>query len=306
MNVRDGFRLAAGFLQANRIFGQIKPDVLFSKGGFVVVPSILAARLRTIPIVTHDSDTVTGLANRLAGKRVAAHATGMPVELHKYPPGRTHFVGVPIDEHHHTRATSEELSRYAKANKLPNDRFILLVAGGSLGADALNKNLPLIANRLFDALPNLFIVHIAGSKFEESTRLAYKAALGLESRDRLKVLGFSDQFYQLVSLADLVITRAGATAIAEMAACGKASIVVPSPFLAAGHQLENAKWLRSHEAAELLDNDASPDEWLKTIVSLAADANRRKQLADNIGRLAKKNAASDLAKLIVDVATKAG
>ena len=98
LNARDFFRVLAGIGYARKILKRTKPDVVLSKGGFVAVPVGLAAATLRIPVVTHDSDTVPGLANRIVGRFAKAYATGMPEKYYQYPVQRTHYVGIPIDE----------------------------------------------------------------------------------------------------------------------------------------------------------------------------------------------------------------
>ena len=301
LNIRDAWRVVVGFFQALSILSSVKPDAVFSKGSFVAVPIILASRIKRIPVITHDSDTVPGLANRMAGNQ-SVRATGMPADLYDYPSTRTHYVGIPVDEHFYLDVPEAKRRQYLRDNQLPTDAFILLVEGGSLGAGAINQKLPLIADDLIGQIPKLYIVHIAGSKHVISTKQDYKTHLSHTSIKQVKVLGFSNKLYSLTAVANLVITRAGATSLAELAAQKRASMVVPSPFLAAGHQLENAKWLKAHDAVEVLDNNSTPQEWLTAIVRLANNKKRLDILSTNLGSLAKPDAAGDLATLIISVA----
>src|SRR5579862_561435 len=98
LNIRDFFRLPASIAAAYKILRKFKPDAVFSKGGFVSLPVGIAARLLKIPIITHDSDSTPGLANRIIGRWAKIHATGMPPEYYSYPKSKTVFVGIPIDQ----------------------------------------------------------------------------------------------------------------------------------------------------------------------------------------------------------------
>ncbi len=299
LNVRDAFRVVAGLIQSLRIINRVKPDVVFSKGGFVAVPVVLAARIRRISVVTHDSDSVPGLANRIAGRDAKVHATGMPVEFYKYKSGKMEYTGVPIDDSYYRPVNKSEIRKHLKARNLPDRGFILLVLGGSLGAVSINKNLPAIAPGLLASYPDLQIVHIAGRSYAAETEASYKVSLSQAALKRVKVLSFSEELYYLMAAAGLVVTRAGASTMAELAALQKPCVIVPSPYLAAGHQLKNADWFMENEAAVVIDNDAEAGQWLSTIHDLISDKLKLQELSENIGKLAKPDAAANLARIII-------
>jgi UDP-N-acetylglucosamine--N-acetylmuramyl-(pentapeptide) pyrophosphoryl-undecaprenol N-acetylglucosamine transferase len=302
LNTRDFFRVLAGAASARRLLKKIKPDVVFSKGGFVVVPVGLAARWQKIPLVTHDSDAVPGLANRLIGRFAVVHATGMPADYYSYPRQTIHFVGVPLDERIKP-VTAEMQKSFKKQLGLPLDSPVLLVGGAGLGARDVNNTILEIASELLGRFKNLHLIHVAGRQHAAEVSAKYHGSVPDEVQ-RITVLDFTPDFYKYTGAADLVITRAGATTIAELAAQRKAVILIPAPHLTGGHQIKNAEELKKHRAALVIDNDAKPSELLKTVSAVLEDQAKRRQLAENLGSLAKVDAADKLAELLLMVADK--
>ncbi|HVS78987.1 MAG TPA: UDP-N-acetylglucosamine--N-acetylmuramyl-(pentapeptide) pyrophosphoryl-undecaprenol N-acetylglucosamine transferase [Candidatus Saccharimonadales bacterium] len=301
LNIRDFFRLPGSIIASYRILNRFKPDAVFSKGGFVAVPVSFAARLKGIPIITHDSDTVPGLANRIIGRWAKVHTTGMPEEFYSYPRGTVRYVGIPIDEH--IKKVTPKLQREAKRHlKIPESSPVLLVSGGGNGSKHLNDLMIAIAPSLLEANLALHIIHLTGATHEQEVKEVYKDRLPRGERKRVRIAGFSPDFYELASAADLVVGRAGATTLAELSVAGKPCIIIPSPFLAGGHQLKNAEQLQKAGAAVVLTEETTPDELLAVINELLNDDSRRWELAKNLYGTAKPDAAVRLADIILQTA----
>ena len=172
-----------------------------------------------------------------------------------------------------------------------------------MGARDVNDKVLAAAPGLFERIANLHIIHITGQKHSQPVAAAYKSSLPTW-RKNIKVVGFTPDFYQFAGAADVVVTRAGATTIAELAAQRKAVILIPAPQLAAGHQLKNAQELAKKQAVLVIPNDAGPEELLKVAAEVLESDSARKKLADKLGGLAKPDAADELADLILKVAAK--
>lgn len=300
LNLRDVTRLPGSVAKSLRILRKFKPDVVFSKGGFVAVPVCAAAKLLGIPIITHDSDAVPGLANRLAGRWAKVHATGMPARYYRYPESSIEYVGIPLDRR--IKKTTPVIQKQAKRRlDLPPDSRVLLVSGGGNGSRRLNELMLAVAGELLGDNLSLFIFHLSGEKHAAEVKAGYER-LPSPARRRIKVLGFSRDFYDLVAAADIVISRAGATTLAELAAAAKPSIIIPAPFLTGGHQMKNAEELAKLDAVVVAPDEVQPDELLVLIKGLLGDDHRRFQLARNIYATAKTDAAAKLAGLILSIA----
>jgi UDP-N-acetylglucosamine--N-acetylmuramyl-(pentapeptide) pyrophosphoryl-undecaprenol N-acetylglucosamine transferase len=299
LNVRDVFRVIASVGAAYRILNRTGAQVLFAKGGFVSVPVGIAARLKGIPIITHDSDSVGGLANRIVGRWANVRATGMPTKFYKSSKARLEYVGIPLDSRiEHVSLPMQQA--YKKELRLPESSQVVLVAGGGLGSANVNKMIIHAAPRLLQSNLALQIIHIAGQQHQKDVAATYRQHLDATQMERVKVLGFTPDFYRYSGAADLIVSRAGATALAEFAVQGKACIIIPSPFLTGGHQLKNAEELQKNDAAVVLNEDADTDEVVGVIHQLLNHDHRRWQLGENIHKSAKPGAAKKLAAIILE------
>jgi UDP-N-acetylglucosamine--N-acetylmuramyl-(pentapeptide) pyrophosphoryl-undecaprenol N-acetylglucosamine transferase len=306
LNGRDFFKVLAGLHSAEKLIKKIKPDVVFSKGGYVAVPVGLAARLRGVPIITHDSDSLPGLANRLVGRWAKVHATGMPASYYNYPRASIAYTGIPVDERLKPVTAALQAS-YKKQIDAPPDAPLLLVTGGGQGAQQINGLMLDIAPKLLAANPKLRIVHVVGigldgQMSEQQIKDAYARVLPANDLLRLTTLSFTSDFYIYSGAADLIITRAGASAMAEFALQAKACVVIPGSVLAGGHQVKNAQVLKDTKAAEVLPAAASASQLLKAVSDLLDYPSARSKLAANLSSTAKPNAAKDLAKIIIEQA----
>jgi UDP-N-acetylglucosamine--N-acetylmuramyl-(pentapeptide) pyrophosphoryl-undecaprenol N-acetylglucosamine transferase len=224
----------------------------------------------------------------------------MPASAHKYPKDSIHYVGIPVDERIRP-VTKEMQADFKKQLGLPASSKLLLVGGAGLGAKAINDKALAIASQLLERFADLQIVHLAGPKHQALVTAEYKKTLST-SIERVQVLGFTADFYKYTGAADLIVTRAGATTIAELAGQRKAVILIPAPHLTGGHQLKNANELAKKHAALVVSNEAEPDELFKTVVKTLEDKTLRQELANNLGALAMLDAANKLAELLLQIA----
>lgn len=308
LNIRDIFRTLRGIWQAFRLLRRERPAVVFIKGGFVGVPVGFAAAFLRIPYITHDSDAIPGLANRLIAPWARYHAVALPKELYSYPSDKTITVGVPVSSNF-VAATDEAQRLFKSELGLPTDKRLLLVTGGGLGAQRMNDAVISIASDLLSSLPDLTIVHTVGRANESDVQQAYQANLRAEEQGRVHVVGYTTDLYKYSGAADLIMTRAGATAIAEFAVQGKACLLVPNPYLTGGHQLKNAQALQDAKAVAVLNETALSNDAalvLSTLVGLLEDTAVRQKLAANLQRFAHPEAAAELSRLLLKIAQRTG
>ncbi len=297
-NIRDFFKTIFGIIKAFFILKKIKPDVVFVKGGYISVPVGLSAAMLKIPYVTHDSDILPGLANRVISKWAAAHAVAMPAELYNYPKAKTFFTGVPLMQEY----TGGRLTKNGSRNilNIPTDNKVVFIAGGGLGATIINQA---VYKNLADLLKDekLYIIHQTGEKnLSQSSSEISKLPPSYSSR--YMAAGFINNMWDYLSAADVVVTRAGATTIAECSALSKPIILVPNPYLTGGHQSKNAEHLVSEKAA-LEVNEADIDNSQHGLVAalnlLINDLPLQQLISKNLHNLAKPNATRELAALII-------
>jgi UDP-N-acetylglucosamine--N-acetylmuramyl-(pentapeptide) pyrophosphoryl-undecaprenol N-acetylglucosamine transferase len=295
LNVRDVFRTWVGLFEAWMLLRRERPDIILIKGGFVSVPIGFAASRMKIPFITHDSDSIPGLANRLIARWASYHATGMPAEFYTYPPAKTKFVGVPLAAQYQL-VSAEDQANFRHELELPANGKVMLVAGGSSGAERVNQGVARIVPRLLEKYQDLTVVHQVGHGQLKTYDEPYP--------ERLFVTEFfaPEEMYKYSGAADIIVTRGGATNIAEFAAQAKACIVVPNPMLTGGHQLKNAQHLASQGAVEVVtEEQLADDTLLEKISSLLDDPRSCQELAHRLGGLARPKAAADTALLLLEV-----
>lgn len=303
-NLRDVFLVLAGIIQSWRLMGRLRPDAVFSRGGYVSVPVALGAALRRIPYITHDSDPVPSLANRMIAPWAKLHAVALPADIYPYDQGRTVTTGIPVGQDFKP-VTAALRKRYRADIKVSDKDRVLFIIGGGLGSQRVNRAVAEALPHLLRDFKDLRVFHVVGRANTDEMRESYAAKLRGEERGRVEVMGFIPDVYRYSGAADIVISRAGATNLAEFALQGKACIVVPSPFLAGGHQLKNARYLENQGAALIIDEEElseDPNRLAKQIAGLLNDPGRIKALGAKLADFARPDATRDIAKLILDQA----
>ena len=300
-NIRDFFITFMGFCQSIWLLLRFKPDVVFTKGGFVCVPLGIAAKLLGIPLVIHDSDAHPGLANRILSRWATTIATGSPVEHYPYPHEKTHYVGIPVDLSF--QPVSETKKRELKAELGFHDisKPLIVVTGGGLGARTINRAVVSIAPQLVERAA---IYHITGTvTYEEVMKHAP------ELIDYQIVPFVSTGMAPVLGAADIVVSRVGATTMQELAALAKPVVMVPNPYLTGGHQLKNALVYEEADAAVTVDEEElekNPLVLRRTLDGLLDDSVRRQALGKSLHKFARPDAALDMATLIVEAARARG
>ncbi|MGC1176483.1 MAG: UDP-N-acetylglucosamine--N-acetylmuramyl-(pentapeptide) pyrophosphoryl-undecaprenol N-acetylglucosamine transferase [Candidatus Saccharimonadales bacterium] len=305
-NIRDFFYVLIGFWQSRGLLKKIQPDVVFVKGGFVGVPVGLAAASLRIPYITHDSDAIPGLANRIIARWASLHAVALPVDTYPYPADKTITTGIPLQAEF-TPVSAALRKKYRAEIKIPEAARLVFIIGGGLGSQRVNQTVAEIVPHLLREFKDLYVVHGAGRANEVALQQAYAASLSTSEQGRARAFGFVSDVYRYSGAADIIITRAGATNLAEFALQGKACVVVPSPFLSGGHQLKNAQYLADEKAAVVVDEATlldNPNQLARQVSGLLRDTAYRHELERNLATFAKPHATRELARIILDQAGK--
>ena len=270
-----------------------RPDVVFTKGGYVCLPIGIAARVLNIPLVIHDSDAHPGLTNRVLAKWAVAIGTGAPLKFYPYPVSKAKYVGVPIVADFRPFDATQQAEAKQRLGFSPT-RPLVVVTGGGLGAKRLNEA---IAINLRKLLEYTNVVLISGEGQYDDMR-----ALTPQDDDRYQLHAFvSKGMADMLGAATAVVTRAGATTILELAALAKPTILVPNALLTGGHQLKNAAVYEEKGAVLVLnetDIDNDPALLERAIKRVIDDKTLQAQMAASFESFAKPNSAKEMAELI--------
>lgn len=306
-NVCGFVGFAGGLVQAFvRLVGKEgRPDAIFLKGGFVGLPVGLVAKILKIPYVIHESDAVPGLANRLLMDKAKVVATGTKDSFWRSRPTTSRFVftGTPVAAEF--KPVSERRQRsLKKVIGFDSERPLVMITGGSQGSENINLAMREI---LPEMLKFTSVGLIAGRKhYEEMMDLKkYETWDGAKLTSNFRMWNFSPAMDELMGAADVVISRAGATTIAELAALKKAVVLVPFERLPGGHQVKNAEQLEEMNAVVMVkdaDMQEQPGMLLEATRKVIRSPKRRVEMAENLHKLAKTDAAKRLAEIVVNVA----
>ena len=270
--------------QSWKIMRRLKPSVVLGMGGYITFPGGLVTKLLKRPLVLHESNSVAGSANCALARIAMRTLTGFPNAM-----AHAEWVGNPI------REEFDHIQKPALRYEQRQGPLSILVVGGSLGAAALNENIPAALKLISkDARPK--VIHQAGDKHLADLQKRY-ADLGVEA----EILPFIDDMPSAYAQADLVICRAGAMTVSELAVCGVASCLIPFPFAIDDHQTANAKFLADANAAILLpQQNLNPQD----LALMIQNFNRAdlKEIAIRAHALAKPHATLRVAEVCADCA----
>lgn len=288
----DIIKTGLGFLKSLWLLMAFRPDVVFAKGGFVCLPVGYAAKLLRIPIVIHDSDVRPGLTNKLMARFASAIGTGMPLENYPYDPAITRYVGVPINPAI-TPTTDALQAQYRRELDLPKAKKIIVAVGGGLGSQVINNAFIDSAKEMKDNDTVLFCNVTGVNKIDDALRRSE----GLTSYQALPFV-YKDM-HKLLGAADIVVSRASATTLQELAGLQKTVVAVPAKQL--GDQKMNAELFSRYDAVIALQDDELNDTLSGVLADLLQDKTRREQLAHNLHAFARPHAARDMATIITKV-----
>lgn len=295
--VTSTVRILLSVLRAGRVIGESRADVVLGFGGYVSLPVGLAAVLRRVPLVLHEQNSVPGLANRILSRW--ARAVGVTYEeslRHLAHPERAVLTGNPV----RTAIVTAERDRGRETFGLAPDAVVLLVFGGSRGARHINDTLVTLAPELM-ALPSLQVLHSAGTI--EAASVVSRVTEALEGdTSRYAVVDYIEDMGDAIAASDLVVSRAGATSIAEITAIGRAAVLVPYPFATDDHQTLNARAVAEAGGAVVVaDEDLGSERFRSVILEILGDKDRRSAMAEASAALGRPDAVDRVVALVRDV-----
>ncbi|MBE5868377.1 MAG: undecaprenyldiphospho-muramoylpentapeptide beta-N-acetylglucosaminyltransferase [Lachnospiraceae bacterium] len=281
-NFTDPFRILKGYSDAKKILKQLKPDIVFSKGGFVSVPVVRAAASQKIPCIIHESDMTPGLANKLCIPVARKVCCNFPETLSCLPADKAVLTGSPI------RGELTQGNRISALNLcgFTANKPVIMVVGGSSGAAAINKAVRQALPKLLD---DFQVVHLCGKDKIDNLLLNVE---GYKQFEYLK-----EELKDIFAMADIVISRAGANAICELLALHKPNILIPLPAASSrGDQILNARSFESQGFSIVIDEDYLTENLLvEKVQELYCN---RQSFVDNMRRSQQKNAIETIVSLI--------
>lgn len=278
-------------------FEEIKPDVVVAFGGYVCIPVGRAAKKMGVPLVVHEQNSVMGMANKYLAK--TARAVALTYEVAGAPVAdkeKLVVTGNPVRSSVLTSTREEGRSMLG----IPEEASMLLVFGGSLGARHLNAAISSMKKDLL-AIDNLYVVHITGPKELEAVEAVL--ALTEEEKKRYLVMGYQNRMGETMAACDMVVSRAGATSLAEISARCIPAILVPFPFATADHQTTNARsYVQAGAAWMMADDMVETPEFKELVLTFVDDEKARLKMSEAARDFETGNAASKLADVVLNAA----
>ena len=284
-NLSDPFRVVKGIREAKAALRRIRPDVVFSKGGFVSVPVVRAAKTLNIPVICHESDMTPGLANRICIPSATKICCNFPETVKELPAEKAVLTGTPI----RAELLAGDRERGIAFTGLSGEKPVILVIGGSLGAQAVNEA---VREALPELLKDFEVIHLCG-KGKKDDR--FDGTAGYRQYEYIK-----EELPDLFALADVAISRAGANAICELLALRKPNLLIPLPAKASrGDQILNARSFETQGFSVVMEEETLTTEKLAAAVKDLYQ-NREKYAAVMAGSRTT-DAVSVIAELIEEV-----
>lgn len=295
------WRMRAAQKTIGRHFGSSRPDVAVGFGAYIELPLINWCHAQGIPCVIHEQNSVPGLANKTSAAKVKTVCVSLPVAIDAFrgkvgPDTQIVVTGNPVRQ----SVIRADRAEGRRSLGIPKDATMLLVFGGSLGARHLNQGVAALKSKLLSR-KYLCVIHSTGKGEYDS--VVQELALTPDEAARWRVMPYIDRMGEALAAADLVLSRAGASSVAEIAALAVPSMLVPYPFATADHQTTNARYLVDAGAAVLLpDEKIDAPEFEGDLLGLIDDPARRQAMRDAARGLAQDKAALALADQVESAA----
>lgn len=290
-NLLFPFRLVSSLIKASSVVKEFKPDVAVGVGGYASGPVLQRAAKNGVPCLVQEQNSYPGVTNKILAQDAKKICVAYPNMERFFPQEKIIMTGNPVRQSLLAPVDREEA---LKAFGLEADKPVILVIGGSLGARSINQGILASLNDLPD---NVQLLWQTGKIYFDDI----KTALDKNPRNNVKASDFIKRMDLAFGIADIVISRAGASSISELALLGKSSILVPSPNVSEDHQTKNAMALVNENAA-LMVKDADTQTLIKESLKALADKEGLAKLGENVKKFARPNAAADIAKEVIALA----
>jgi UDP-N-acetylglucosamine--N-acetylmuramyl-(pentapeptide) pyrophosphoryl-undecaprenol N-acetylglucosamine transferase len=286
-----------GFLQANKIIKEFKPDIVIGTGGYVCGPVVLSAYLKGVPTIIHEQNAIPGVTNKLLSKFATKIAVSFKEAEKFFPKNKVFFTGNPVKD------TIINLSREKSREVWGIDREkpVLFVVGGSRGAKNINNAIIDIIPRL--AEENIQLIFVTGeNQYDETMKNIEKNKINIKNMKGIKIFPFIFNMHDALGACDLIVSRAGATTLSELTAVGIPAILIPSPFVANNHQEYNAIALEENGAAILIKENQLKDNVLSDqILNIIKNKDTLHSMSVNSKKMAVIDAADNIYALVKEI-----
>lgn len=293
-NLSFPFKLLSSMIKARRIIRRFKPDVAVGVGGFASGPTMRAAANAGVPIVIQEQNSYPGVTNKIMCRKAEKICVAYDNMDKWFPAEKIIVTGNPLRNVIQTEGISH--NEAVRFFGLAPEKPVILLIGGSQGALGINKGISAKLDLFRDS--DIQLIWQTGRFYIDQAKKEVEA-MGLG--DRIKPVVFIDGMDKAYAAADIVISRAGAISISELAIVKKPVIFVPLPTAAEDHQTKNAQRLVDADAAVIVKNSETEEKLLPTAIELINDKDRCAEMGDNIGIFAKPDAADDVARQIMEI-----
>lgn len=277
------FKVIGSVLKAKKILKEFKPDIVIGTGGYASGPMLRAASSKGIPTLIHESNSYPGITNRILAKKVSVICVGAPGMEKYFPKEKMVYTGNPVRQD--ISRIEQKREEGLKFFNYKGDKKIILVVGGSLGAKGINEAMGANLQELADN--NIELLWQTGKPYFETA----KQQAAPYADKNIRAVDFITKMDLAYAIADVIISRAGAGAVAEICIIKKPSILVPLPTAAEDHQTQNAMSLVSRNAALLVKDTDAKSKLVSAAVELLKNEAKQRELSENAGKLAMPRAA---------------
>lgn len=295
-NLLFPIKLAGSLTQSMGIISNFRPDAVVGVGGFASGPVMLAATVRGIPTIIQEQNSYAGITNKVLGRRAKRICVAYPDMGRFFPSDRIVLTGNPVRQDILNMAGKREAG--LTTFNLDTTKKTLLVIGGSLGARSINQSVEAHIDSFIKA--DVQVVWQTGKLFLDQATKAVEA----KGAKNIRVQAFITTMDQAYAVADVVLSRAGASSISELCIVGKPAVLVPFPFAAEDHQTKNAMALVQRNAAILVPDGKAMEQACNKALDLLMDEGKRNELMANIKELALPNADTQIANEILNLIRK--
>ena len=290
-NLLFPFKVISSILKSLKIIKRFKPDAVVGVGGYASGPLVYAANMKNIPALLQEQNSYAGLANKWLSKKVRKICVAYSGMEKFFPPDKLVLTGNPVRKD--IMDTSSKRVKASDRLGFSSQQNTVLILGGSLGARTINE-------AMIDALP--IFIEAGIQVYWQTGKLYHKEMLVRTNKmdlSKVKIVEFIDEMDLAYAIADVVVSRAGALAISELCLVGKPVVFIPSPNVAEDHQTKNAKALADKEAAIMVPDKVAIKQLPEVVTKLLRNGSMKQTLSNNIIKLAKPDAANDIANEVI-------